>query len=283
MRRRITVNKHGSKSGTAPGAMPTKHERGEVKGWSDASARRNAEFLQSVIYDDLPGIAMAFTGTIKHCPENSDLWHTMVNNFIKRLKRQGMILHHYVTEWQRRGIPHLHGMLFFESASPNGKILPLVVQEAWLAVSAPYGATNRGIHMAPMTDRLGWAKYEAKHAARGVKYYQRNQEFIPLAWQGKTGRVWGKSRGWPVQKPIRLVADDSVFWCHRRILRSWRIADVRASGDPKRITFARRCLKCTDRKLSSVRGTNDWIPDTVSHLLIQAAILVSGGEIDQIS
>lgn len=283
MQHRITINLHGSKSGTAPGAMPSKHERGIVSGWSPKAARRNTEFLQTVDYDGLPSIGMAFTGTIKDCPPTSDDWHALRNAFIRRLKRLGMILHHYVTEWQRRGIPHLHGMFFFESATPNGKILPIAVQEAWLAVSAPYGSTSRGVHMAPLTDRLGWAQYEAKHAARGVNHYQRCKENIPPAWLGKTGRVWGKGGDWPTQSSMVMATSGPVFWRFRRLVRSWRISSARASGNARRIAYARQCLKCTNPKLSAVRGTTDWIPLPDSLSLLHAAAVLSGGEVDQIS
>ncbi len=282
MQHRITINLHGSKSGTAPGAMPSKHERGEVSGWSSKAARRNTEFLQTVEYEGLTGIGMAFTGTILRCPDTPDDWHSLRNAFIRRLKRLGMIRFHWVTEWQRRGVPHLHGMFFFESASPDGKLLPHEVNQAWLAVSAPYGSIPRAQNIVPLTDSLGWAKYQAKHAARGVNHYQRRKENIPPAWLGKTGRVWGKSGDWPIQEPMVFATSGPLFWRYRRLVRSWRKSEARTSGNARWITFARQSLNCPNPKLSAVRGTNDWLPCSTSLSLLQAAAVLSTGDIDQI-
>lgn len=283
MQHRITLNLHGGKSGTAPSALPTTHARGNVSGWTPKSARGNTEFLQSVEYGGLSGLGLAFTGTIKNCPPTPDDWHKLRNSLVRRFKRLGLIRYHWVTEWQKRGVPHLHGMFFFPECSGSEYItLITAVRDAWLALAAPYGGLSRGVHIAPMTDARGWAEYEAKHAARGCNHYQRSPENIPKEWQNKTGRVWGKGGDWPVQDAMVFSASGEVFWRFRRLIRSWRISEARASGKPRRITYARKSLKCNNPKLSAVRGTNDWIPHTHSMALMHAAAVLTSGQVEQI-
>lgn len=283
MRHRITLNLHGGKSGTAPLASPVKHARGVVSGWTPKSARSNTEFLQSVEYDGLTGLGLAFTGTIKDCPETPDDWHKLRDSFIKRLSRLGLIRHHWVTEWQRRGVPHLHGMFFFPEVSGSDYVrLVSAISSAWLALAEPYGGQSRGVHIAPMTDARGWAEYEGKHATRGCSHYQRSKENIPEKWQSKTGRVWGKGGDWPTQAAMTFAASGPVFHRFRRLIRSWRIAEARASGKPRRIAYARRSLKCNNPGQSAVRGTNDWIPQAESMALLHAAAVLTSGVVDQI-
>lgn len=283
MRHRITIGLHGGKSGTAPSASPVKHERGDVSGWTPKSARSNTEFLQSVVYSGLTGLGLAFTGTIKDCPETPDDWHRMRLAFIKRLKRLGLIRHHWVTEWQRRGVPHLHGMLFFPECSGSDYVrLVTAIRNAWLDLAEPYRGISRGVHIVPMTDAKGWAEYEGKHATRGCIHYQRRKENIPEKWQSKTGRVWGKGGDWPTEAAMGFAADGPVFRRYRRLIRSWRIAEARASGKPRRIAYARRSLKCNNPNQSAVRGTNDWIPQAESMALLQAAAVLTSGAVDQI-
>lgn len=283
MQHRITIGLHGGKSGTAPAAFPVKHARGEVCGWTPKTARRNTEFLQSVEYAGLSGLGLAFTGTVKDCPQTPDDWHRMRAAFIKRLGRLGLIRHHWVTEWQRRGVPHLHGMFFFPEVSGSEYVgLVSAISSAWLALAGPYGGLSRGVHIVPMTDARGWAEYEAKHAARGCNHYQRSKDNIPAEWQSKTGRVWGKGGDWPTQSAMVFSASGAVFWRFRRLIRAWRIAEARASGKPRRIAYARKSLKCTHARFSAVRGTNDWIPHTTTMVLMHASAVLTSGAIDQI-
>ena len=121
----------------------------------------------------------------------------------------------------------------------------------------------------PINDAIGWFQYLSKHAARGVKHYQRTAENIPEGWKSKTGRVWGKGGHWPLREAIRVNLQDQHgdggFFAFRRLCRSWRISDARASGDLWRLKSARAMLKCpcnpeTGVALSRVRGVAEWIP-----------------------
>lgn len=269
----INLSLHGCKAGTdafrnlkRPSGL-----RGLVGGWSDGSTRRNIDFLRSVDYDQLDGIGICFTGTLKTCPKTSDDFHKLRRNFIRRLERLGMIRSHWVIEWQRRGVPHLHGMFFF----PEGLPLGLTMLTDWLELAAPYGATADGQDMSVMYDGLGWAQYSAKHASRGVGHYQRSPENIPKEWQNKTGRVWGKTGNWPTRDPMKFEVSDDVYYRFRRMARAWRKADARASGNRFRIKAARQCLKANTATLANVRGVSEWLPLDVSTAFLMWSVSLS--------
>ena len=269
---KFTLSLHGGKAGTPPPSdfKPVKFERGDVEGWSHKSARNNADWLRSVDFDALDGLSYSFTGTIKDCPPTSADWHSVRRSFIERLRRRGLIRAHWVTEWQRRGVPHLHGALWFPSDIPPAEVMRFVVEQ-WLAVTKQYGSTLSAQHMNVIYDALGWAQYTCKHAARGVTHYQRSPENIPVEWRYKTGRVWGKVGDWVVCEPFTLQSNSEVFWRYRRLVRAWRKADARKSGNPFRIKKARTMLRCSKIGLSRVRGVNEWLSLDDSLLLLHCA------------
>lgn len=243
--------------------------RGEVQGWSHGATRRNTEFLMSVIETRLNGYGVAVTLTVRDCPPTADDWHRLRRAWIERMRRAGMIRLHWVTEWQRRGVPHLHGAIWFPSRELAIAAEPL---EAWVEVAGKYGAELRGQHARRIDGPVGWFQYLSKHAARGVKHYQRTSENIPEGWQKKTGRVWGKSGDWPVQEAVRFNLQDhhgdGGWFAFRRLVRSWRRADARASGDRHRIRSARRMLKCSDQGRSRLIGFMEWMPHEVQMALL---------------
>lgn len=234
-------------------------KRGDVQGWSEGAVRRNTEFLMSIREDRLTGYGLAITLTLRDCPPTAADWHRIRRAFIKRMTRAGMVRLHWVTEWQRRGIPHLHGAIWFRD-----RYDALVVVESWLAVAAEYGAGIRGQHYRVIDGPIGWFQYLAKHAARGVKHYQRSADNIPPGWQSKTGRVWGHTGDWPLATPRKFGLQDQDgdggWFALRRMVRAWQIADARSSGKGWRIVAARTGLRQADPVLSRLRGYRDWMP-----------------------
>ncbi|MGN5699134.1 replication protein, partial [Xanthomonas citri pv. mangiferaeindicae] len=57
------------------------------------------------------------------------------------MQRAGMVRLHWVTEWQRRGVPHLHCAIWFPDL--YDLVTPI---DAWVAVEGEYGAGHRGQH-----------------------------------------------------------------------------------------------------------------------------------------
>lgn len=251
-------------------------KRDVVTGWSSKTARSNTRFLQSVTLDGLTGHGFAFTLTLRDCPETHADWHKLRDSMGKRLARMGMTRLHWVTEWQRRGVPHLHGVAYFPDNELNypGRII-----EHWCQIAAPYNPKISGQNAKPIRDALGWHKYLAKHASRGANHYQRSSDSIPEGWK-KTGRMWGKGGDWPIAEPMKFDVDRKAFWLYRRLVRGHRKSDARSMGKAYAIRSARRMLKCNLRSLSEVRGVAGWATESVS-LQMVSCLAAQGYRVEQ--
>ncbi len=173
-----------------------------------------------------------------------------------------MVRGHWLTEWQRRGVPHLHAAIWLAETDRNGGFVIDDIHQAWLSVASGNGAQPRGQNIKPIDNSVGWFQYLSKHAVRGLRHYQRSSENMPAGWE-TTGRMWGRLGDWPMTEPIRFQTDNPGFWAFRRVIRSWRRADARASGDRRRIESSKSMLRCNDRNLSSVRGISEWFPQAL--------------------
>lgn len=226
----IKLSLHGVTAGTPP--PPSDHVRGEkneLNGWSARSSRSNVAFLRSVDFkglvddqgEDLDGIAL--TLTVRDCPPTHDHWKKLREAFFVRLRRRGLVMGHWVTEWQKRGVPHMHGAFYFPSGTLTNEFKKGLLS-AWVDVAFDYSPSLRSQHATPIHDALGWVQYTAKHLARGYKHYQRSSENVPHEWKQKTGRIWGKIGKWPTKEPEELTLNSDEFFRFRRIVRSWRVA-----------------------------------------------------------
>ncbi len=256
----ITVCQNGVSMGFAPRKNDhARALRGATQGWTASATRSNRRFLWSVDCPGLAGEGYSFTLTVRDCPPDAATWTRMRIAFLKRLQRAGAIRLHWLTEWQRRGVPHLHGCVWFPPGTPGYAIV-----HHWLAVSGDFGSGQRGQDWKPITGALGWLQYLAKHADRGVFNYQRAAESIPPGWEKSTGRMWGHVGDWPMVEPQKIIIDDAGGYAFRRISQRWRLANARAEHDPQkraaRIRSARRLLQHKDRSMSSVRGSAEWLP-----------------------
>lgn len=257
--------------GTPP--MSNAHTRGkrtEVQGWSESATRRNTAFLRSIREDKLDGAGYALTLTLRDCPPSPRDWHRLRDLWEKRVRRLGMIRLHWVTEWTRRGNPHLHCAIWFPDPYTAHKAV-----DAWIDLACDYGAGKKGQHCRLIDAAVGWFQYLSKHASRGVKHYQRNPESIPEQWRGNTGRMWGKSGVWPIEEPIKMHLQDHTrggdggYFALRRLVRSWRIAQARAAGDISRIRYARRMFSAQTKAQSQVRGFSEWIPRALQMRMLE--------------
>ena len=248
----VKLYPHGYTTGTAPTVNSHKRaKRGDVGGWSASSTRSNTRFLYSIKETGLTGFGFAYTLTVKDCPPSHEDWHTMRTAFFKRLRRMGMIRAHWVTEWQRRGVPHLHCAVWFEYPVRAEPITH------WFMIAKKYGAKVPGQHWSEITDSVGWFKYLSKHASRGLSHYQRSPENVPDGWK-KTGRMWGYLGDWPRDAPLEFHVPNETYFPLRRIIRGLCKADARASGDVRRIKHTRHMLTCHNKDLSQVRGISEW-------------------------
>jgi len=265
-------------------------KRGDTKGWTRKATRSNTRFLYSIEADKLTGYGYAFTLTIRDLPETPKDWSDCRKNFLDVCRRLDLLRYHWVNEWQRRGVPHLHGCLYFESEKQINDLRRLLSH--WCRIAYPYGAKFQAQQLKPITDQQGWVKYLSKHASRGADHYQRANK--PMQW-AKTGRVWGKGGDWPTNETL-IEIPYYLIHIMRRLIRNWRLADARqllpvqfgdtkilpdsplyrefvpgGFRDAKRIKSARKLLKVNDRKKSSVRGMSEWIGAELCADMLQCA------------
>lgn len=230
-------------------------KRSVVSGWTPKSARSQKNWFYSVDISGLTGFGLSVTLTVRDCPPSAAEFHRLRKNFLQRLRdSHGLIRGHWLIEWQARGVPHLHGCFYFETP-----VWPNVIADIWCDIVSDYGAKPVGQHLAPIHDPVGWLKYLAKHGARGIQHYQRQNKNRPREWD-KSGRLWGYVGDWPIRDPMRFEVGREGFWQYRRLVNRWCIADARAQGDRRRVAFLKRQYQLSDRNLCEVRGTSDWIP-----------------------
>ncbi len=271
--------------------------RDECKGWSLRSSRGNTRFLYSVRSPELlcsadgePLIGLSASLTLRRIPESHDEWVSIRRAFVKRLGRKGLYRLHWLTEWQRRGAPHLHSAMWFyrwaaeRVAARDGwpvEAFPALVKADWLGLTtARYRAEPDGQVINPIFDEVGWLQYLSKHAARGAAHYQRALGSIPAGWE-KTGRMWGHIGDFPTSEPLGLDLDDLGWFEFRRVVRGWRLSQSRVSKEPRgrRIRSARHMLTCKDPMLSRVRGVSEWIPADLGLSMVEW-ISKSGREVN---
>lgn len=252
--------------------------RDECKGWSLRSSRGNTRFLYSVRSPDLPRsatgeplIGLSASLTLRRIPDSHSEWLSVRRAFVERLRRKGLYRLHWLTEWQRRGAPHLHAAMWFDQSAAERVVIPYgvpveafpaLVKADWLELTTVrYRAEPDGQDIKPIFDEVGWLQYLSKHAARGAAHYQRALGSIPAGWE-KTGRMWGHLGDFPTSEPLGLDLSDLAWFEFRRMVRAWRLSQSRASKAPRgrRIRSARHMLTCKDPLLSRVRGVSEWIP-----------------------
>lgn len=293
MNPRVTLYEQGMTLGKPGNNKGNAGKRSIVGGWSQSTTRRHVKFLRSIRVSDLTGMGFSYTLTVRDCPPTPDAWLKIREAYFKRLNRLGSLRIHWLTEWQRRGVPHLHGSVYFQDEGiPLGNMyisspveICTLLTDQWCRVASKYGASPRGQFVTEIYDSLGWAKYVAKHSARGVAHYQRSSENIPESWTKGTGRMWGFKGDWVIHTPMVFEFPSMrTYWRLRRLIRGWRVSDARASvagaKDPKtakqavkRLGHARAMLSCSNKELSSIRGVSEWIrPGPVLDMLHHAAI-----------
>lgn len=286
----ISAYRNGATAGSPP--PPRDHsrdvKRGRIVGWSRDAVRRHVKWLYSVDADALTGSGWAATLTLRDCPVNSEAWVRVLRAFVKRIERSGALRLHWVVEWQRRGVPHLHTAIYWPEGIDQTAAVSIVLG-AWLDVAREYSPGWRSQDVNAIDGALGWLQYLSKHAARGVAHYQRQGK--PEGWE-TTGRLWGHRGEWPTSDPMRFDVAGPTYHRFRRMVRSWRVADARAAlgaalAAPtpvdrdarerhaervatarRRLVSARRMLRCGESRLSAVRGVSEWISEDVASSLL---------------
>jgi hypothetical protein len=102
---------------------------------------------------------------------------------------------------------------------------------------------------------------------------------MPEAWQGNTGRMWGKWGTWPTDEAERFDVTNRAGWILRRWIRNRIVAAARQElhqaqqgrltphtvrrilAARKRLSRARRMLKCSGRSHASVIPMSEFIKE----------------------
>lgn len=261
------ITSHNSRKSAPPPV------RSKNKGWTKHAAIRNRNFLYQVIPQALDGIGYAITLTVHRCDTPTE-WSRWRANFIKSLRRMGLIRFHIVTEWQRRGVPHLHCAVWLQPGRPAEVWDRLNIIDAWLRIAAEGQPSYLAQDIKPMEGCYHWLRYLAKHGVRGVNNYQRHWSNVPKAWKGETGRVWLKGGDWPLMPFFKVegLTQSQKFQMRRLFCR------YLASNPPHlAIKFKHRLgtrkhwqgfLKCSDKKTARFRSPTSFIPLNVTVNLV---------------
>ena len=277
---KITVRPHGLNGGVAGPGNKTPPPRDVIRGWSIQASRRNRQFLQSIELARVQGTGVFLTLTLRDLPPTSADWTRLVSAFLKRMRRTGIARYHWVVEFQRRGVPHLHVVAYWEQ-SPS-EILGHDPVGHWLAVAEPFGADPKGQEMRWCDQRVELLAYMAKHSARTADHYQRARMALPVGWHS-VGRLWGASSAgsWPTST-LTFDFNDTAFYRLRRLYRGYvrskastRLAIAQGTGDGRQVekavlgmVHARRLLKCNDRLHSRIRPLGTWMPESVAAQMV---------------
>lgn len=238
--------------------------RGEVRGWSRQSTARLRRWFYTVDEQELDGQGVSLTLTVRDLPASAREWASARRAFLMRMDRLGLVRGQWLTEWQKRGVPHMHGVLFF----PEGSVgLQEAVRAHWLESAAAWhpGASSQVVK--PLWGLSGWLGYQAKHSARGIRHAQR--QGMPPGWE-TSGRLWGVVGEWPTREEVHDVPMDE-FHRFRRLLRSWLVAAARREGEPRQAARLRKLLRDPERARSTVRAVGRFVPENVSRELLLAA------------
>jgi hypothetical protein len=236
--------------------------------------RRLRRWLYSVdgaALDASEGAGFTTTNTVLVLPPTPDHWRETRERYLERLRYEGIIRFQWLTEFQRRGVPHLHGCGFFPGAYSED--MAKMLQDHWLAAARPWAPERQSQWVNNLWGLPGWFQYQAKHSARGVKHYQRAN--VPEAWQKRTGRLWGVMGEWPTHELV-INVDQVTYWRFRRTLQRWLISCARSKLDTReqlhRLTWLRRMLIDPERKRSAVRAMGEFCPASIARQLLIASL-----------
>jgi hypothetical protein len=288
---KVTIGPNGLKAGVAGPGNPNPSKRGLITGWSAGAARRNRDFLQSIDLAALTGVGMFYTFTVRDLPATSKEWTRIVGAMLDWLNRHGCVRYHWVVEFQRRGVPHLHLMAYWPScygvtSDPADQrwMEPWGAVEHWLKLTGHLNSSPYSQRATQCDQRVELLTYMAKHSARTADHYQRSAHALPEGWQS-VGRLWGKGGDWPTRTE-KFDTNDIGWFLFRRLVRGWRKAEAAkklakaAHWDEsgrvaarRAVTSARTCLRCTDGKAHSrVKPLVVWAPERATRQILGAVI-----------
>ena len=202
-RAQLSLRNHGwTASRNVDGGSQPKNQnakRGIISGWTKGSLLKNANFLESIDYQTMQewyGNCFVFTLTVRDLPL-PEVWRRWVRKFMKVINNRGAEAIYVLVEFQKRGVPHIHGMAW--GREPEER-LDILIRRWWLTITGA-GRIAQDVKMA--TNVARWGKYLTWHDGRGMAHYQRST--VPNGWKGKsTGKMWHVWGKWATDDPVVL-------------------------------------------------------------------------------
>lgn len=201
------------------GAPKGRGDRKDIHGWSKRSARANTEFLQRVLPEKLPEGGQWVTVTVgSDVPTPGEFKRTKrawLDVLRRKAERAGeTFLLHHVVEFQRRGAPHVHAIVWGVA-----EYAPLA---EWVRLNP--GVSLLGQHCRVRMDPRAVVRYVAKHGSRGMTNYQRSPAVLKDAWATESaGRLWGIRGDWEPYLGAENVVEmpEAEWYAVRRRYRRW--------------------------------------------------------------
>lgn len=240
---RVSLYPNGISVGFVGAGNPDPPPRGQTTGWNAAVSSRLQDFLMRVRVKDLTGAAVSLSLTVRLCPPSADDFAAVRKKFFRAIRSLGFTRWMWVMEWQKRGVPHLHLIVF--GSPPLTTILDLALSAAkqppisdgarliriWLNAARDYRPGRLGQDAKQTYAVGGWLEYMMKHMARGVFHAQRSEGFMPDGWE-KSGRVWGYGGDWDsVLEDAHATNGEvksSVVYQLRRAIRRKKLANIKS-------------------------------------------------------
>ena len=149
----------------------------------------------------MPLLGLSGSLTLRDCPPSHDDWKTLREALFFRLRRKGLYRLHWLTEWQKRGVPHLHFAAWFLqsvvvininqpalSDSELAQVLSYLISADWLSISSVYRSSGLSQVVKPMSNELWLASISVKTCGARCSALPAGTRFYPQ-WLGRYDRA----------------------------------------------------------------------------------------------
>jgi len=188
-----------------------------VHGFSEDSHRRCMRLLMAVDWGGVPAHFVTLTYH-REQPGGWEAWKRDLRTWRKRLERRWgdrLLALWWRLEFQRRGSPHFHLVVWWRGCPPNRKALQEWVSESWNAVAEPGDEAHlaAGTNVTRVRNTRGepvarLIAYLAKYVGKLQPYRAVDRETGELL---QTGRAWGYSGAVPFAR-IGTVELSGAEW-----------------------------------------------------------------------
>lgn len=171
---------------------PPTRKKGDIKGLSKDSRRRLIKRVNKVDYQNRE---MPYWVTLtypKRFPTEGKEYKADLDTFLKRLKRKfGDVEYIWRLEFQKRGAPHYHLILFLPEWEGKINYLRKWVSKSWYEVAQRFWDEKDEKHL-----KAGTNCKRIKNYRQLISYVSKYMGKCDDQVTGNPGRVWGASTNW---------------------------------------------------------------------------------------